>query len=302
MQSMVGYTSVMAQNKDLPFILLNCGPSTREGFSQGLRDTEYKSYRTKEMLIHIEANGTPVFFYENMPISLEAAYVFIRLRATDSHFCGMLTEYLHHHSIRTNDPIHLAYPHSAEKISQMMLLSLAGIRVPETHVFREESFVANREYLKNTLSFPLIYKTDGSKGKNVELLQSFDELEQKMQKKLPYRLAIVQPFIENTFDTRTLVFGDEILGSISRTRTKGYLNNISQGAGAAVYALTDEEKDIAIRAAKACRIDFGGVDMIHTAAGPVVLEVNKSPQVGGFESVHNFKVMSKIAQIIKQSI
>jgi ribosomal protein S6--L-glutamate ligase len=121
-----------------------------------------------------------------------------------------------------------------------------------------------------------------------------------VREKKPYRLALIQPFIPNTFDTRTLVAYGEVLGTIKRTRTNGYLNNISQGAIASAYTLSDEEKQVTINAARVCRIDFAGVDIIHTDTGPVVLEVNKSPQVRGFNSVYKGNVLKDVARIIEE--
>lgn len=290
----------MTERASEPYILINAGTQTRRAFAAGLGGGTHVSYHSKRMLIHIDAVGALHFLYRNAPISLETPYLFLRLRSNDQHFCGLIEEYCAHHHIPTNDPINLSYSQSAEKITQMVLLALQGVRIPESFIFREESFRANYDYLKEHLTFPLVYKLDGSQGRDVHLVESFEALEAHVAAKPPHRLALVQPFIENTFDTRTLVFEDEILGSISRTRTHGFLNNIAQGATAAPYTLTDAERVVALRAAKTCRIDFAGVDMIHTTEGPIVLEVNKSPQIGGFESVHNVKVFSAIATHIKR--
>lgn len=281
-------------------ILINAGTQTRLAFRAGAQDTPCKSYKSKRMLLHIGAAGSIDFIYKNVSVDLSNAYVFTRLRATDPHFCGMLYEFLSHHQIPVNDPISLSYPFSAEKITQMLLLALSNIRTPESFIFREESFALNKEYLREHISFPAVYKLDGSRGTKVYYVASFEELEALVAKKPNFLLALVQPFIDNTFDTRTLVAYDTILGTISRTRAQGYLNNIAQGASAARYDLTEAERAIAIAAAKACRIDFAGVDMIHTPQGPIVLEVNKSPQIAGFESVHPVKVFSEIAKLITQ--
>lgn len=281
-------------------IILNAGSATRRAFREGMRDVDCPAMRTKELMLHIGGDGAIAFLNENVPVSFMDAYVFIRLRANDAHFCGMLADYLAHIGAPTNDPIHLSYPQSGEKISQMLKLAIAGIRVPETFVFREESFTKNLDYLKEHLNFPCVYKTDGSKGRNVRRCEHMDELVSLVATKRPHRLALVQPFIENTFDTRTIVAYGEILGTISRTRTNGYLNNIAQGANAARFELSEEEKKVAELAAKACDIDIAGVDMIHTKEGPVILEVNKSPQVGGFESVHDFKVFTRISELIRE--
>lgn len=276
------------------------GSETRKAFKEGAPDGVFESYRSKETILHIGKDGSITFLYKNLPIDFTDSYVFTRLRATDPHFCGMMYEYFAHRGVPANDPINRSHPYSAEKISQMLFLTLAGIRIPETIVFREESYKANRAYIMEHVTFPLVYKTDGSKGRNVHIAHTAEELDAFVAEKRPYRLALVQPFIENTFDTRTLVAYGEILGTIKRTRTNGYLNNIAQGAVASHYELTDSEKEIARASATATRIDFAGVDMIHTETGPIVLEVNKGPQIAGFESVHPFKVFTKIATILKE--
>jgi len=281
------------------YVLMNAGLRTRRAFAEGAADVPLESLYSKKLMLHLDGMGGVSFLNKNMPVSFQNSYVFVRLRSTDTHFCGMLAEYLAHHNIPTNDPIHLSYPYSAEKISQMLKLTLAGIRIPETFIFREESFAENYEYLLEHITFPCVFKTDGSKGRNVTRCETLEEVVALIAKKRARRLALIQPFIENTFDTRTIVAFGNVLGSISRTRTEGYLNNIAQGAHAEQFNLSPQESDITVRAAKACGIDIAGVDMIHTNDGPVVLEVNKSPQIRGFESVHSFKVFARIAEIIR---
>lgn len=275
------------------------GTENRNAFRAGIGDTPYTWYHTKRMVLHIK-NGIPTFFYHGKPIDWTNSHVFTRLRGTDQLFCGMLYEYFAHHNIPVNDPIGLSYEQSAEKIAQMLKLTLAGIRVPETIVFREEAYRANRQYLEAALSFPLIFKTDGSRGKNVHFVANKTDLEKRIAEKKPFERALVQPFIENTFDTRTLIAYGEIIGTIKRARTQGYLNNIAQGATPSVYILTETEQDVACNAAQVCGIDIAGVDMIHTAEGPIVLEVNKGPQVAGFELAHNMSVYARIGEILKQ--
>ncbi len=282
------------------YILLNGGTATRHAFASGIKEAPVEYYHTKNILLHIQQNGAPVFLYNGISIDWNNSSVFTRLRATDQQFCGILYDYFAYHTIPANDPINRSYVNSAEKISQMLSLALHSITVPETYIFREESFLQNQEYLAEHLVFPQIYKTDGSKGKNVHYVSSMEELQEHVTRKKPHILALTQPFIENEFDTRTLVAFGKILGTIKRTRTGGYLNNIAQGAIPSPYELTPEEERIALLSAKVCGIDFAGVDMIHTKNGPVVLEVNKSPQVGGFESVFKINVFSHIAEMLQQ--
>lgn len=291
------YDAPMKHSKK--YILLNAGTKTRRAFVQGLDEIPHEWYRTRYMALHIDAHGVPRFLYRNKYIDWNDAHVFTRLRATDQQFCGILHDFFAHHHIPFNDSINRSYTNSAEKISQMLLLALSGIAIPETFIFREESYKKNQTYIEENISFPCIYKTDGSKGKNVQYVETIEALRACIEKKKPTVLALVQPFIPNTFDTRTLVAYGKILGSIKRTRVQGYLNNIAHGAIPSVHTLTTDEEHVVTKAAAVCKIDIAGIDMIHTANGPRILEVNKSPQVGGFESVHPIKVFEEVAKIMR---
>lgn len=54
-------------------------------------------------------------------------------------------------------------------------------------------------------------------------------------------------------------------------------SNLSLGGGASSIQLTDEQRATALAGARAFDLDVAGVDLIDTAKGPVVLEVNASP-------------------------
>ena len=47
--------------------------------------------------------------------------------------------------------------------------------------------------------------------------------------------------------------------------------------------LTDDEKKVALKAAKKLGLDIAGVDMLRSKRGPLVIEVNSSPSLEGIE-------------------
>ncbi|MCD5382326.1 MAG: ATP-grasp domain-containing protein [Candidatus Pacebacteria bacterium] len=283
-------------------IVLNGGKATREAFESGVKKATFETYKTKEIALHINKNLSVSFLSGNIPIDFNDSYVFTRLRATDSHFCGLLYEHFEAYNIPANDPINRSFKFSEEKITQMPRLARAGIAIPETIIAREESYAHNKEYILSHIHFPLVFKTDGSKGNNVYKIDSLQELEEKIAHKKPHALFLIQEYIENTYDTRTLVAYKKVLGSIKRTaQNNTFLNNVSQGSTVSENKLTSEELSLAIKATQVCDLDFGGVDMIHTDKGPVILEVNKSPQIKGFESVHGVgSVFKRTAEIIEE--
>ena len=282
-------------------ILLNAGTRTRRSFASGLTHLPLEQYKTKELILHIRGHKDITILHKGEAISFEESYVFTRLRATDSLFCGILYEHLRDIGVKASDPINLSFRMSEEKIAQMARLARAGIPVPQTIIAREESYMANKDYILSQLQFPLVYKTDGSQGRNVHKIDTQEELEAVIAQKKPTELFLLQSLIPNTFDTRTLVAYGKVLGTIRRTAKEGvFLNNVSQGASVDAYTLTGEEIAIAVSATLVNNIDFGGVDIIHTTEGPLVLEVNKSPQINGFEKVYGKDcVFRHIAEVIE---
>ncbi len=281
-------------------IILNGGSKTRRAFTGGLTSSILESHKTKNMVVHVKAH-TVTFLDKNIPIDFTDSYVFTRIRGIDEHLCGILYEHLEDIGIQASDPITLSYKKSEEKISQMPRLSRNNITVPNTIIARTNSYIVNKDYITTNIQFPLVFKTDGSQGDAVFKINSQVELDTKIENADPNELFILQGLIPNTFDTRTIVAYGTILGSIKRSAQPGqFLNNVAKGAIVDTYSLTQEEIALVIKVAKVCKIDVGGVDIIHTERGPVVLEINKSPQIAGFEKIHGENIVFKtVAQLIE---
>jgi ribosomal protein S6--L-glutamate ligase len=283
-------------------IMLNGGSRTRRAFTSGLTHTAFESYKTRNIIVHVKNDCSVTFLQKNIPIDFTDSYVFTRVRNNDEHFCGILYEHLQDIGVAASDPIGLSYKMSEAKISQMPRLARAGIRVPETIIARRDSYNANKEYILAHIAFPLVYKTEGSQGDAVFKIDSQEELDAKIELEKKYELFILQTLIPNTFDTRTIVAYGTVLGSIKRRAQNGnFLNNVAKGGLVSPYTLTSEEADIAVKVSKVCKIDVGGVDFIHTDNGPTVLEINKSPQIAGFESIYGADfVFKSVASLIEK--
>jgi RimK family alpha-L-glutamate ligase len=285
-------------------ILLNAGTKTRESFSSGVCESvPLECYKTKETILHISSDLRISFLHSQKEIDFTNSYVFTRVRSHDELFTGIIYEHLKANNIKASDAINISFKDSGEKIAQMPRLARANIQIPNTIIAREESYQTNKQYILDNITFPLVYKTDGNKGEAVFKVDTLEELENHISQKKPKVLFLLQELIPNTFDTRTLVAYKNILGTIKRTADDGaFLNNVSQGGIADTYTLTKEEGEVAIKATEAVGQDFGGVDIIHTPNGPIVLEVNKAPQISGFESIHGEQtVFKQIAQLIQKT-
>ena len=64
--------------------------------------------------------------------------------------------------------------------------------------------------------------------------------------------------------------------------------------------LTEDERKMAVKAAKAMNLNIAGVDLMRSARGPLILEVNASPGFG-IEKVTGRDVTTPIIEYIEQN-
>ena len=98
---------------------------------------------------------------------------------------------------------------------------------------------------------------------------------------------LVQEFVKEAAgeDVRALVIGGKVVAAMRRTARAGeFRSNLHLGGTAEAVKLKPAERDIATRAARAFRLGLAGVDMLRSAHGPKILEVNSSPGFEGIEA------------------
>jgi len=116
---------------------------------------------------------------------------------------------------------------------------------------------------------------------------------------------LVQEYIKesNGSDIRCFVVGEKVVAAMQRTAKDGeFRSNLHRGGVATVVKLSPEERALAVKAAKVMGLDVAGVDIIRSAHGPLVLEVNSSPGLQGIERVTNKDVAGIIIEYIEKDI
>jgi ribosomal protein S6--L-glutamate ligase len=81
-----------------------------------------------------------------------------------------------------------------------------------------------------------------------------------------------------------------------------FRSNLHRGGSSRIIELTEEERDVAIRAAKAVGLGIAGVDMLQSERGPLVLEVNSSPGLEGIEKTTGENIAGKIIQFLEKNV
>jgi len=175
-----------------------------------------------------------------------------------------------------------AIQQAANKFATSIALHQAGIPHPRTLVTTSSSaaseFVAEHG---RAVSKPLF----GYKGKGLQLLAPDDPgpLQEILAKS---GVVYLQEFLESTApsprDIRVFVVGEKVAGAIYRVAPPGsWISNLSQGGAPERCPLSGEIEDLALRANGAVGTVYSGVDLIETAEGLAVLEVNGTPSGRG---------------------
>lgn len=116
--------------------------------------------------------------------------------------------------------------------------------------------------------------------------------------------VIVQEFIKEAkgADIRAFVIDGVVVGSMKRQGKEGeFRSNLHRGGSAEIIELTDEEENAAIKAAKCLGLGVAGVDMLQSARGPLILEVNSSPGLEGIEIATKKNIAGKIIKYVERN-
>jgi ribosomal protein S6--L-glutamate ligase len=199
----------------------------------------------------------------------------------------------------------LALVRSRDKLRSLQILTKSGVGIPKTAFARHPGDV---DYLiKQVGGTPLIIKLlEGTQGLGVVLAETRKAAKSVMEAFMSMEANIlVQEFIEEAkaADLRVLVVDGKVVGAMKRQGKEGdFRSNLHRGGGAEAIKLSRAEKTAAVKAAKALGLRIAGVDMLQSARGPLVIEVNSSPGLKGIEEATNVDVAGKIIEYIECNI
>lgn len=195
----------------------------------------------------------------------------------------------------------IAITRSRDKLRSLQLLSKAGVGIPRTIFSRETKALDD---VIDRIGLPMIIKLAiGTQGHGVVLAETRKAAKSVMQAFYVNETSfLIQEFIKEAegTDIRAIVVGNKVVASMMRQNlTDDFRSNIHQGGKGMAIKLTEEEKKVALRAAKAMGLTICGVDMVRSDRGPLVLEVNSSPGFEGIEQATKRDVASKIIEYIE---
>jgi len=198
----------------------------------------------------------------------------------------------------------IAIVRSRDKLRSMQLFAKAGVGIPKT-VFSRNTLDID-DLLEQVGGTPVIIKlARGTHGNGVVLAETKKAAKSVLQALYLHNEdgtnILLQEFVKESAgeDIRAFVVGGRVVASMKRqSLDDDFRSNLHQGGEGATVKLTDEEKKVALKAAKAMGLAICGVDMMRSARGPLVLEVNSSPGFG-IEKVTGRNVAAKVIDYIE---
>jgi len=195
---------------------------------------------------------------------------------------------------------------SRDKLRSMQLLSKAGIGIPKTVFSRNSTDID--DLIDKVGGMPVIIKlASGTHGNGVVLAESKKAAKSVLQ---AFYLSnedgtnvLLQEFVKESAgtDIRAFVVGSRVVASMKRqSLDDDFRSNLHKGGEGTPIKLTEEERKMAIRAAKAMGLNIAGVDMMRSERGPLILEVNASPGFG-IEKVTGRDVAGPIIEYVEMN-
>ncbi len=200
----------------------------------------------------------------------------------------------------------IAINRTRDKLRSMQLLSKAGVAIPKTVFSRNTADID--DLIEMAGGVPVIIKlARGTHGNGVVLAESKKAAKSVLQafylQNEDGTNILVQEFIKESAgtDIRAFVVGGRVVASMKRqSLDDDFRSNLHKGGEGTAVKLTEEERKMAVKAARAMGLSIAGVDMMRSARGPLVLEVNASPGFG-IESVTGRDVATPIIEYLEQN-
>lgn len=198
----------------------------------------------------------------------------------------------------------LAIARSRDKLRSMQLLAKAGVSIPKTVFSRNSADID--DLIEKLGGAPVIIKlARGTHGNGVVLAETKKAAKSVLQ---AFYLTnedgtnvLLQEFIKESAgtDIRALVVGGRVVASMQRqSLDDDFRSNLHKGGEGTKIKLTEEERKMCVKAAKAMGLNVAGVDFMRSDRGPLVLEVNASPGFG-IEKVTGRDVATPIIEYVE---
>ncbi|MEX6626808.1 RimK family alpha-L-glutamate ligase [Tenacibaculum salmonis] len=191
------------------------------------------------------------------------------------------------------------------KVRTLQILNQNNIPIPDT------IFSVNPDNINEQINLlggaPIIIKLqEGTHGSGVILAESNKSAKSIIDTMYSTNANILlQEFIKesNSEDIRAFVIGNNVVAAMKRKGLEDdFRSNIHQGGSGFKVNLSEEEKEIAIKATQYLNLPIAGVDLIRSKRGSLLIEVNTAPGLQGIENYTKHNTAKAIIKFLEDNV
>ncbi|MFK8017890.1 MAG: 30S ribosomal protein S6--L-glutamate ligase [Gammaproteobacteria bacterium] len=265
------------------------------------RGHEMPIYNHKRCYMNIESSNPSVHYNGTSIEGVDA--IIPRIGASISFYgCSVVRQFEVMGVYSVNESV--AITRSRDKLRASQLLARRGIGLPKTGFANSPG--DTDDLLKLVDGAPVVIKLlEGTQGVGVVLAETKKAAESVIEAFRGLKANfMVQEFIKEAggADIRCFVVGDKVVAAMIRQGQEGeFRSNLHRGGKAKLVKITPEERKTAVHSAKIMGLNVAGVDLLRSARGPVVMEVNSSPGLQGIEEATQKNVAGMIIEFIEKN-
>jgi ribosomal protein S6--L-glutamate ligase len=191
-----------------------------------------------------------------------------------------------------------------DKLKCLQHLLNKGLPFPATAIaYRPEYFSSQVDHLK----FPQVVKLiESTEGTGVFLAKTRKETDNLCK---TFSIAglnyLIQEFVAEAAgqDIRVFVVGDKVVAAMQReSQDDDFRANVSLGAHSVAVQLTAYEEEVVLKATRSIGVHVAGVDFVRSDRGPLLLEINVSPDFTGEQGIEAISHCDIAAAIIDYTV
>ena len=266
------------------------------------RGHEVKVLNTLKFAIDLR-KGIPDLYFRQKPLSDYDA-VLPRIGTSVTYFGTAVVRQFQQMDVFCANTAH-GILNSRDKLRSLQILSRHHIGIPATTFVKDKKDVIPA--IERVGGAPVVIKLiEGTQGIGVLLAESrkaaegIIELLQSQKQNV-----LVQKFVAESKgkDIRAFVVGDRVVAGMRRVaQGQEFRSNVHRGGVAEAIELDEQYQETAVRAAQILGLRVAGVDMLESADGPQIMEVNSSPGLEGIETCTDLDIAGAVIDYIAAQV
>lgn len=254
---------------------------------QAARDKGHDAqlYNIRDISMVLSADKPSIYWQEhNITDRFDAVIPRLNVNFTD-YGTNVLQQFICCHTYVSESPAALRL--GRDKLKCLQYLQARGLPFPATAIAYSP---AGLQPLAGKIGLPMLVKLiESTEGNGIFLVHTVKELDNITQTLCQLGASyVIQRFVAEAAgtDVRAFVVGGAIVATMRRqAQDDDFRSNVSLGGCSEPCTLSEEERRIVLAATAAIGINVAGVDLVRSENGPLLLEINVSPDFTGEQGI-----------------